>query len=140
MHDPGSAGFAAQGTPVMTFPDSSAAFYERGIVHHKRAEFALAVAAYTEAIRLDPDAPNPYVRRALSYRALGDENNARQDERRAQELGGPERSAWDRLVNRSRRRWRWDLDDPHWQQTDPLSRKAVLLRLLNAQILNGGLC
>jgi tetratricopeptide (TPR) repeat protein len=123
----------------MSPPDSWTTCYERGIAHHKRGEFAQAVADYTEAIRLDPDAPNAYVRRSLSYRALGDDHGARADELAAQRLGGPERTAWERLVNRSRIRWGWDLGDPTWRQTDPLSYKAVLFRTLNAQILNGGL-
>ena len=64
---------------------------------------------------------------------------ARQDEEKAQELGGPERNAWERLCNRSRRRWGREFDDPRWKQEDPLSRQAVLLEILNTQILNGGL-
>ncbi len=90
-------------------------------------------------VRLDPDAPNAYIGRATARRSLGDEAGALDDERTARELGGPERSAWDRLANRSIRRWRGELDDPAWRATDPLSRQAVLLRQLNGQVLNGGL-
>jgi hypothetical protein len=99
----------------------------------------LAIAAFTEAIGLDPDAPNPYIGRAMAHRRLGHDDAAAADEERARELGGPERNAWERLCNRSRRRWHGDFDDPAWQQADPLSRSAVLLDVLNAQILNGGL-
>jgi hypothetical protein len=103
-------------------------------------EYAEAAEAFTEAIRLDPDAPNSYLGRALGRRQIGDEAGALEDERTARELGGPERSAWDRIANRADRRWRGELGDPAWRETDPLSRQAVLLRALNAQILNGGLC
>jgi tetratricopeptide (TPR) repeat protein len=123
----------------MSPPDAWTTCYERGIAHHKRGEYAQAVVAYTEAIRLDPDAPNAYVRRSLSYRALGDDPRSDEDERAARQLGGAERTAWERLVNRSRLRWGWDLGNPAWRQTDPLSHKAVLLEKLNGQILNGGL-
>jgi len=47
--------------------------------------------AFSEGIRLEPEAPNPYVGRALAYRSLGDEANAAADERQAKELGGMER-------------------------------------------------
>jgi hypothetical protein len=99
----------------------------------------LAIVAFTEAIGLDPDAPNPYIGRAMAHRRLGHDDAAAADEEKAREPGGPERDPWERLCNRSRRRWRWDFDDLAWKQTDPLSRNAVLLNLLNAQILNGGL-
>jgi tetratricopeptide (TPR) repeat protein len=114
-------------------------WYDRGVAYHRKGEYAQAIAAYTEAIRVDPDAPNAYVRRSLSYRALGDDPRANEDDRSARQLGGPERTAWEILVNRSRLRWGWDLDDMTWRQTYPLSYKAVLLDKLNGQILNGGL-
>jgi tetratricopeptide (TPR) repeat protein len=123
----------------MSSTDPWTTCYERGIAHHKRREYAQAIAAYSEAIDLDPDAPNAYVRRSLSYRALGDDPRANEDDCTARRLGGPEKTAWERLVNRSRLRWNWDFDNPAWVQTDPLSYKAVLLDKLNGQILNGGL-
>jgi hypothetical protein len=109
------------------------------VAHLKRREYAQAVAAFTQAIELEPDAPNSYLGRAVAYRRLENLSGALQDEKTAEELGGPEKTAWDRLVNRSRRRWSWDFDNPRWSQSDPLSRQAVLLRMLNSQILNGGL-
>jgi tetratricopeptide (TPR) repeat protein len=123
----------------MTSQRSPGTPYERGVAHLKRAEYPEAVAAFTEAIGLDPEAPNPHVGRALAYRSLGDEAAAKRDEEAAQALGGPERSAWDRLVNRAYRRWRGDLSDPAWRRSDPLSRNAVLLRQWTWQIYNGGL-
>ena len=124
----------------MTLPRSSSTDpYELAVAHLKRGEYTEAVAAFTEAIVREPDAPNAYVGRALAYRSLGEESRALQDEQVARELGGPERTTWDRVVNRASRRWRGDLRDPDWRQTDPLSHQAVLLCLLNAQILNGGL-
>jgi hypothetical protein len=113
--------------------------YERGVEHLKRSENAEAVAAFTEAIGLEPEAPNAYVGRALAYRSLGDEAAALRDEQTTRALGGPERCAWDRLVKRAHRNWRVDLRDPAWANEDPLSRDAYLLRQWTWQIYNGGL-
>jgi tetratricopeptide (TPR) repeat protein len=118
---------------------SSRSAYERGMGHLKRGEYTQAIAEFAEAIGLDPEAPNAYVGRALAYRSLGDEEAAVRDEEAARKLGGPEQSAWDRLVNRANRRWRGDLGDPAWRLSDPLSRNAVLLRHWSWQIFNGGL-
>ena len=119
--------------------ESPGAACERGIAHLKRAEYPQAVALFTEAIGLDPEGPNAFVGRALAYRSLGDEAAALRDEESARALGGPERSAWDRLVNRGCRRWRGDLRDPAWGRDDRHSRDAVLLRHWTWQIYNGGL-
>ena len=113
--------------------------YGRGVAHLKRAEYPEAVAAFTEAIGLDPEAPNAYVGRALAYSSLDDEAAALRDEETARALGGPERSEWHRLVNRAYRRWRGDLRDPVWPRRDPLSRNALLLHQWTWQIYNGGL-
>jgi tetratricopeptide (TPR) repeat protein len=122
-----------------SFQERKPGAYERGVAHLKRAEYAEAIAAFTEAIRLDPEAPNAYVGRALAHRSLGDEAAALCDDEAARALGGPERDTWDRLVNRGYRRWRGDLSDPAWGLSDPLSRDAVLLRQWTWQIYNGGL-
>jgi tetratricopeptide (TPR) repeat protein len=105
----------------------------------QRGEHAQALEAFTEAIQLDPLYPNSYIGRALAYRRLENFPAAIEDERRAEELGGAEKTPWDRLVNRSRHHWQWDFDNPNWQRTDPLSRKAVLFVMLIRQIFNGGL-
>ena len=118
---------------------SSSSAYEQGMAHLKRGEYPQAVALFSEAIKLDAEAPNAYVGRALAYRSLGDDAAALHDEKAAGKLGGPEQSAWDRLVNRANRRWRGDLRDPAWRLNDPLSHNAVLLRQWSWQILNGGL-
>jgi tetratricopeptide (TPR) repeat protein len=118
---------------------SPATPYEQGVAHMKRGEYALAITAFTEAIRLEPDAPNGFAGRSLAYTLLGDEAAALQDKEAAKELGGPERSAWDRLVNRANRRWRGDLSNLEWRQVDPLTYKATLLRVWVGQIFNGGL-
>jgi len=120
-------------------PGSAGAAYARGIAHLKRAEYPQAISAFTEAIGLNAEAPNAYVGRGLAYRSLGDEAAALRDEQAAQALGGPERSAWDRLVKRAYRRWRGDLCDPAWGRDDPLCRDAFLLRQWTWQIYNGGL-
>jgi tetratricopeptide (TPR) repeat protein len=83
----------------------------------QRGEHAQALEAFTEAIQLDPLYPNSYIGRALAYRRLENFPAALEDERRAEELGGAEKTAWDRLVNRSRHHWHWDFDNPDWQRT-----------------------
>jgi tetratricopeptide (TPR) repeat protein len=120
-------------------PDASAPPHKRGVAHLLRGEYPQAAEAFTEAIQLDPDAPNPYIGRAIAYRRLQKMSDAIHDEKKAQELGGAEETAWDRLVNRARLRWRWDFDNPDWPRVDPLSRNAVLLAMLSRQINNGGL-
>jgi tetratricopeptide (TPR) repeat protein len=119
------------------------AVYDRAAAHLFQGLNAEALAGFNEAIRLDPDAPNAYIGRAIARRRLGDEAGALRDEEAAQELGGPEKTAWDRLVNRAYRRLKRDLldvsRDEFYRRLDPLSRKAVLLSELNRQILNGGL-
>jgi tetratricopeptide (TPR) repeat protein len=120
-------------------PGAAGAAQQRGVAHLKRAEYRQAVEAFTEAIRLDPEAPNGYVGRGLAYRSLGDDAAAHRDEETARALGGPERSAWDRLVKRAYRRWRGDLRDPAWGLEDPLCRDAFLLHQWTWQIYNGGL-
>ncbi len=121
-----------------TNPSNSTA-YQQGVAHLKRCEYPQAVAAFTEAIGLDPEAPNAYVGRALAYRSLEEDAAAIRDEEAAKALGGPERSASDRLVKRAYRKWRGDLRDPAWQLNDPLSRTAFLFRQWTWQIYNGGL-
>jgi tetratricopeptide (TPR) repeat protein len=117
--------------------------YDRAAAQLFQGLNAEALAGFNEAIRLDPDAPNAYIGRAIARRRLGDEAGALRDEEAAQELGGPEKTAWDRLVNRAYQRLKRDLlnvsRDEFYRRLDPLSRKAVLLSELNRQILNGGL-
>jgi hypothetical protein len=62
--------------------------YEQGMAHLKRGEYNRAVAAFTEAIRLKPNASNAYAARALAYRSLEDEACALRDEQTVRELGG----------------------------------------------------
>jgi hypothetical protein len=72
----------------MISSQSALASYERGMAHLKRAEYEAAVSAFTEAIRMDPKAPNAYAGRALAYRSLSDEDGALADEQTVRELGG----------------------------------------------------
>jgi tetratricopeptide (TPR) repeat protein len=127
----------------MTSPQQPGTPYERGLTLLKQGQYAQAVTELTEAIRDDPSAPNPYVARALAYRALGDEAAARRDEDTARRLGGPEATAWDRLVNRAAQRLSGDLRHADrgrfYRSLEPLERLAVQLRELDCQILNGGL-
>jgi tetratricopeptide (TPR) repeat protein len=117
--------------------------YDRGVAHLKQAEYQQAIAAFTEAIRLEPNAPNAYLGRALAYRSVNDEDSAIRDERTANSLGGAEHSTWERLVNRAYQRLKGDLShadrDEFCRRLDPLQRKAVLLWELNSQVLNGGI-
>jgi tetratricopeptide (TPR) repeat protein len=114
--------------------------HERGVaLLYNRRDYPGALEAFTEAIKQDPLYPNAYLGRAVAQRRLGNFEAAVEDERKAEELGGAEKTTWDRLVNRSRHRWHWDFANPDWKQADPLSRKAVLFRTLMIQIYNGGL-
>lgn len=72
----------------MNSAKSSETPYEQGMLHLKRGEYDRAVAAFTEAIRLKPNASNAYAGRALAYRSLDDEASALRDEQRVRELGG----------------------------------------------------
>jgi hypothetical protein len=123
----------------MPTPETARSVYRKAVDHLMNFQHEQAVAEFTEAILLEPDAPNPYIGRAMAHRRLGNDSAAREDEQRAQELGGAERNAWERLCNRSRRRWRWDFDNLDWKREDPLSRNAVLLDKLACEIHNGGL-
>jgi hypothetical protein len=102
-----------------------------------KSRYTEAIDAFTEAIRLEPDAPNCYTGRALAHRRLGNEAAAREDEERATALGGPERNAWARLCNRSRRKWGGDLDNEEWKNEDSLSRNAALLNILACEVHAG---
>ena len=113
--------------------------HERGIAPLERGDAEGAIQAFNEAIEQDPLFPNAYLARAVAHRRLGRYAEAADDERKAEDLGGPEKLTWDRLVNRARHRWHGDFANPEWEQTDPLSREAVLFRTLMRQIHNGGL-
>jgi TPR repeat/Domain of unknown function (DUF4375) len=118
-----------------------ASHYDQALAHLKKGEYEPAIAAYTEAIRLDPKAPNAYLGRALAYRSLADEANAVRDERTGKELGGAESSTWAKLVNRAYQLWKSDRQatkTEFYQGLHPLQRKAVLLWDLNGQVINGG--
>ena len=129
-------------SPASLLPDPAFNLHnDRATGHLKKGEYEQAVAEYTQAIRLDPNAPNPRVGRALAYRSLGDEDNARADERAAKELGGAEQSTWGRLANRAYQLWRTDPQASRiefYQGLHPLQRKAVQLWDLNSQVFNGG--
>jgi tetratricopeptide (TPR) repeat protein len=59
--------------------------FERGLAHVKRAEYQDALFSFTEAIKLEPDLPKPYIGRALAFRSLGDEASALRDEHAARQ-------------------------------------------------------
>src|SRR5262249_15565760 len=59
---------------------------EQGMAHLQRSEYGLAVAAFTEAIRLDPTHVGAYRGRWVAYCSLEDDANAAADQRRVQDL------------------------------------------------------
>jgi tetratricopeptide (TPR) repeat protein len=129
------AGFMRAGSEFSTH-------YDRAMAHLKLREYERALAEFSEAIRLDPQAPNPYAGRAIAYRSLGDDANAARDQRVAKDLGGTEQSTWARLVNRANQRLKRELQHmsqgEFYQAIHPLQRDAVLLWELNSQVFNGG--
>lgn len=126
--------------PQFEEPDVTATPHDRGIrLLYKIRDYEGALKAFTQAIEEDPFYPNAYLGRAVAHRRLGNFAAAQADERKAEELGGAERTAWDRLVNRAQERWHGNLANPEWKQIDPVSRKAVLFRSLMRQIHHGGL-
>ena len=58
------------------------AYVNRGNAYCSKRDYHRAIADHTEAIRLQPRDPQPYRERAEAYRALGDEDNAGNDERK----------------------------------------------------------
>lgn len=54
-------------------------FYYSGLVHDTRRDYPAAVAAYTEAIKLDPQILDAYFQRGLCYAKMGDKKRARAD-------------------------------------------------------------
>jgi outer membrane receptor protein involved in Fe transport len=59
---------------------------QRGQTFYERGEYRLAVAAFTEAIRINPQDPQLYNARGASYSMLGDSAMAQADFRSANEL------------------------------------------------------
>jgi Tfp pilus assembly protein PilF len=57
-----------------------------GHLHSQRGAHDLAIADFTEAIRLDPENPHGYVLRAKEYRAVGDDARAASDERKVETM------------------------------------------------------
>jgi hypothetical protein len=72
--------------------------YEQGVAHLKRGEHEKAVAAFTEAIRLNPKEAKAYSGRALAHRSLEDEAAALRDEQTVRELGGVKPPAGELLM------------------------------------------
>ncbi len=66
--------------------DAEAAYGNRGVIYFEKSEYDKAIADFTEAIILAPTRPQPWLNRAAAYRALGNEENAAADERKAKEL------------------------------------------------------
>jgi Tfp pilus assembly protein PilF len=55
-------------------------------VYAAQGRYQLALADFTEALRIDPNRRGGYLGRARIYRALGDEASALVDERKAEQL------------------------------------------------------
>jgi len=89
--------------------------HERGVaLLYQRGDYVGALEAFTQAIEQDPLFPNAYLGRALAHRRLGDFAAALEDERKAEDLGGAEKTPWGRLVNRAWHRLHGDLSNPIW--------------------------
>lgn len=54
-------------------------FWRKGNAARRKADFEHAIADFTEAIRLNPNAADCYHGRSLAYNALGDRENAERD-------------------------------------------------------------
>jgi tetratricopeptide (TPR) repeat protein len=61
-------------------------YLSQGKAHNENREYLQAIADLTEAIRLDGALPDAYSARAVAYRALGRQEQAMADERKAKEL------------------------------------------------------
>ncbi|MDH6083955.1 tetratricopeptide repeat protein, partial [Umezakia ovalisporum] len=62
------------------------AYHNRGVVYGDQEEWDLAVADYTQAIKLNPNDAGAYHNRGVVYGKLGDINKAREDFQRAKQL------------------------------------------------------
>jgi tetratricopeptide (TPR) repeat protein len=67
-------------------PDFFVAYLNRGYAHQQKKEFAMAIADFSEVIRLDPKHADWYKARAEVYLAAGDLAHALADQVRVQEL------------------------------------------------------
>src|SRR5262252_2588596 len=56
--------------------DLASAYQNRGLAHVKRGDFEVAIADFTEAIRLNPQSAKPYNDRGFSYARRGDLDHA----------------------------------------------------------------
>jgi eukaryotic-like serine/threonine-protein kinase len=64
-------------------------YFDRGLSYLKQQEFALAAADFDEAVGLRPEAPEPYINRALARQGLRQFAEAGDDLTHALELGAP---------------------------------------------------
>jgi tetratricopeptide (TPR) repeat protein len=88
----GIAAFLATGCRGNTPKKVTAAdHFNEGYKAMGRGEYQPAIAAFTEAIRMNPQEPEFFLQRALAYRLMGDRENALGDYRTA-ELLDPQRS------------------------------------------------
>ena len=67
-------------------PANALALNARGYARLRMRQYEPAIADFSEAIRLNAEYANAYRNRSVARHALGDQNGAREDNRRAAEL------------------------------------------------------
>src|SRR5580700_285534 len=67
----------------LTAPNRALALIHRGDARASNREYALAVADYSEAIKLDPENDSGFIQRAIARRATGDLDGAIADDSEA---------------------------------------------------------
>jgi tetratricopeptide (TPR) repeat protein len=67
--------------------DKSIDHYNRGVAHHDKGEYDLAISDYTKAIEINPKHAFAYNNRAVAYYFKGEYDKAQEDVHKAQSLG-----------------------------------------------------
>ena len=81
-------------------------YYNRGVVHSKKGELALAIKNYTKAIALKPDYAEAYYNRGGAFLRLGEREKAKSDLATARNLGSDAITAVDKILRDYDRAWK----------------------------------